>query len=145
MLDKQELINIQASELIGRLTDMRAQGYRLVQIGATRTPVAIECNYSFDKDLAFVNFRILVKQAETLPSASGVFWQAFLYENEIHDLFGVVFTNMVVDYRGTFYKLATRMPYQIKTEINSVNQKPVLGTGQPAVPTEKQADEKGGE
>ncbi|RPJ07138.1 MAG: NADH-quinone oxidoreductase subunit C [Spirochaetaceae bacterium] len=117
MQNSQELRNIKIEELVAQLEEMQSRGYRLVQIGATRSTDVIECNYSFDKDYAFINYRIFVKTGESVPSASKVFWQAFLYENEIHDLFGIAFTNMAVDYRGTFYKLATRMPYQIKPDL----------------------------
>jgi len=119
MQSKQELHLIKIGELAVIIEEMRRDGFRLVQIGATGSPGGVELNYSFDKDLDFVNYRIVVQKGENVASASGIFRQAFLYENEIHDLFGVSFTGMAIDFRGTFYKLATRMPFQNKPEIDS--------------------------
>ena len=35
-----------------------------------------------------------------------MYWNAFLYENELHDLFGLKIRNIKIDYQGTFYKVA---------------------------------------
>ena len=85
---------------------MKDNGYRLVQIGATRTE-AFEVNYSFDRELKFVNLKIrLADNSEAIPSISGIYWSAFLYENELHDLFGLKIKDINIDYQGKFYKVA---------------------------------------
>ena len=38
---------------------------------------------------------------------------AFLYENEIHDLFGVAITHIAIDYRGTLYRTALSTPFSV--------------------------------
>jgi len=43
-------------------------------------------NYSFDRDYRFKNLRFTVKAGEEVQSISCIYWNAFLYENEIHDL-----------------------------------------------------------
>jgi ech hydrogenase subunit D len=42
-----------------------------------------------------------------------IYPNAFLYENEIHDLFGVGITHIAVDYRGTLYRTALGTPFSI--------------------------------
>ena len=39
---------------------------------------------------------------------------AFLYENEIHDLFGVVITHISIDYQGTLYRTAISTPFSVE-------------------------------
>ena len=106
MIEFQDLREIDLGELIAEVQKMWDAGYRLVQIGATRTDI-FEVNYSFDRELKFVNFKInLADNSQAIPSVSGSYWNAFLYENELHDLFGLKIENINIDYRGNFYKVA---------------------------------------
>ncbi len=43
-----------------------------------------------------------------------IYPNAFLYENEIHDLFGVVVKNITIDYRGTLYRTAIKTPFSVE-------------------------------
>lgn len=91
---------------------MRQQGYRLVQIGVTRLPEQLELTYSFDLEGRLRNFRLHLPTAEPrVPSISGVYWCAFLYENEMHDLFGVQVDGMAVDFHGHLYQTAVKFPF----------------------------------
>ncbi len=103
---------ITADALVARARRMRQQGYRLVQIGATRLPEHLELTYSFDREGQLQNLRLLVPAAEPqLPSLSGIYWCAFLYENEMHDLFGLRVDGMAVDFHGTFYRTTVKFPF----------------------------------
>lgn len=100
-----ELISVET--LVERVRALKEQGWRLVQIGATRLPEQIEVTYSFGFHLQLANLRIQVPAAEArVPSISTIFWAAFLYENEIHDLFNLQVDGMAVDFHGTLYKTA---------------------------------------
>ena len=91
---------------------MRKEGYRLVQIGATRLPEHVELTYSFDRDLRLANLRLQVPAAEArVPSISSIYWCAFLYENEMHDLFNVQVEGMAVDFHGHLYETAVKFPF----------------------------------
>ena len=48
-----------------------------------------------------------------MPSISVIYPNAFLYENEIHDLFGMPITHISVDYRGTLYRTALAAPFGV--------------------------------
>ncbi len=105
MTEEQKYINIELKELVGQASKYFSDGYRLVQIGATKiNDNTAELNYSFDKDYNFINLRLTINFNDTVPSISLIYWNAFLYENEIHDLFGVKIENIVIDYKGNFYK-----------------------------------------
>jgi ech hydrogenase subunit D len=95
-------------EAVGRA---RSEGRRLVQISATRAAPGFEVNYSFARGYDLDNYRIFLAPGEPLASVSGIFPTAFLYENEMHDLFGIPVENMTVDYKGGFYTLAKAAPY----------------------------------
>ena len=114
MSERQEIIDIAKNELVGIVAQYMAEGYRLVQIGCTTLPDAYELNYSFDKDYKFKNLRFAVNRGEEVPSITAVYGGAFLYENEIHDLFGVKITNISIDYHGTLYHTALKTPFSIE-------------------------------
>lgn len=112
MLENQKMTNIQISELLPKVQAYYDQKYRLVQINCSKIDNNYEINYSFDKDYQYENLKItLTDPALEIPSVSGIYWNAFLYENEMHDLFGVNITNMVLDYKGNFYKTAQKNPF----------------------------------
>jgi len=113
MSEPQEIIPIAKHDLVGIVADLFADGHRLVQIGCSTLTDAYELNYSFDKEYRFRNLRVTVTPGEEIPSISVIYPNAFLYENEIHDLFGVSIRNIAVDYRGTLYRTAIRTPFSI--------------------------------
>ena len=45
----------------------------------------------------------------TIPSVTPSFWGAFVYETEIHDLYGITVTDMNIDFGGHFY--TTKVPF----------------------------------
>ena len=114
MSEPQEIIAIDKSDLVGLVAQYFSEGYRLVQIGCSTLESAYELNYSLDKDYHFINLRITAAPGEELPSISVIYPNAFLYENEIHDLFGVAIKNISVDYRGTLYRTAIKTPFSVE-------------------------------
>ena len=49
-----------------------------------------------------------------MESISGDYWPAFIYENEMHDLFGIKFSHLTLDYEGKFFKVAEPTPWNPK-------------------------------
>jgi len=100
------------SDIVTRVEALYRDGWRLAQIGCTRTADGAEINYSFDKALTLRTLRVTLKSLqETLPSVSRVCFPAFHYENEIHDLFGIPVDGMAIDYKGDFYRKAHPAPF----------------------------------
>ncbi|MEN6616518.1 MAG: NADH-quinone oxidoreductase subunit C [Syntrophorhabdus sp.] len=112
--ETQEIILLEKEQLMGFVARFFAEGYRLVQIGCSTLKDAYELNYSFDRDYRFTNLRVCVGPKEEVPSISMVYENAFLYENEIHDLFGVPITNISIDYGGTLYRTALKNPFSVE-------------------------------
>jgi ech hydrogenase subunit D len=134
MIEDQITEEIPLAGLLERVQLMHAQGRRLAQICCTRLTSDQEVNYSFDRDPrapadagaqqeaapapapGFYTLRVrLPLEGAELPSISCFYWSAFLYENEIHDLFGVTVKGMAVDFHGSLYKTAVPAPYAAKS------------------------------
>ena len=114
MLEKQDLQNIDISELKKRVSELKSKGYRLVQMNCSLFD-NYELNYSFDRDLKFVNLRVVLSNTTIIvPSVSDIYFQAFLYENEMKDLFGINFSGISIDYNGKFYRTKIAKPFDVK-------------------------------
>ncbi|UAL07477.1 MAG: NADH-quinone oxidoreductase subunit C [Candidatus Methanogranum gryphiswaldense] len=111
----QEITETSYSDLPAKAKELADNGYRVVQICATSKDGKTEILYSFDKDFQMINYKVYVPDDMTVPSISGSFWPAFIFENEMHDLFGIEFTDLVLDYKGNFFKLSSKTPW--KTEV----------------------------
>lgn len=116
MGEVQSYININPAELLSHASDFFTAGYRLVQIGCTQKGDRFELNYSFDKDYGFVNLRFDIPPDYEIPSISPICFSAFLYENEIQDLFGLKIKNIVIDYKGSFYRVRGKAPFRKEHE-----------------------------
>ena len=99
-----ETITVTPETVVGEVTKIKEEGYRFV----TMTAVDIdddnaELMYHFDKDLELRHLRMSVAKKAPAPSVSGVYFAAFLIENEIEDQFGITFDGLVLDFGGTLY------------------------------------------
>lgn len=126
-----------AQELPARVKELSVTGARLVQISAVALPVAaagetpsVELTYSFDRDGILSHLRLTAAPGEKVASISGVYFPAFLYENELHEQFGVDFEGMVLDFKGSLYKTAVRVPFAVAAPVRKTP---------PAAPGEPQA------
>ncbi|NLA38292.1 MAG: NADH-quinone oxidoreductase subunit C [Methanomicrobiales archaeon] len=111
--EEQTTINIAPGDLLREVGALNSDGYRLVQIGCTDVGGAYEVNYSFDKGYQFRNLRLTVEPETEIPSISDIYWGAFVYENELHDLFGITVTGINIDFKGTFYRTDEKYPFSV--------------------------------
>ena len=111
--EEQTTIGVALEDLMREVEGLQTGGYRLVQIGCTDIGGAYEVNYSFDKGYQFRNLRLTVGPETEVPSISGMYWGAFVYENEMHDLFGIPVAGINIDFKGTFIKTAEKYPFSV--------------------------------
>ena len=112
MKPEQTLELIPAADLLERVRALRARGRRLVQICATALPDHFELTYSFDLDGGLVSLRVSVPREDPrVPSISPVYGCAFLYENEMHDLFNLKVEGMTVDFHGNLYNTTVKYAF----------------------------------
>ncbi|MGI6737421.1 MAG: 4Fe-4S binding protein [Anaerovoracaceae bacterium] len=107
----QDFRDVANGELLSTVRNMKADGYRLGQICATTKPEGFELLYSFDKDHVLANLRVRIGREDSVESVTGEYWHAFIYENEMHDLFGISFLHNALDYGGNFFKTAQPTPW----------------------------------
>lgn len=135
MSEFQEIVPVEKCDLVGIVAQLFAEGFRLVQVGCSTLPSAYELTYSFDREYRFRNLRITVTPDEEVPSISVIYPNAFLYENEIHDLFGVVITHIAVDFRGTLYRTALSTPFSISNvKLPEPPKQKVTASGESRIP-----------
>jgi len=103
---------------LARVGEYHKGGWRLALINATTvlaadeaTPGVFEVTWAFAKELEFETIRETIGQADAVPSVSEFFGAAFLYENEIRELFGINVTGLGLDLKGQLYKTATKIPF----------------------------------
>ena len=111
-----ETIVIPTSDLAERVLHMKAENYRLIQICAVALPGATEVTYSFGNAYKMVNLRLIVQGDEEIVSISDIYSPAFLYENEIRDLFGANIQLIDLDYKGNLYRIEQKAPYRKPAE-----------------------------
>ena len=110
-VEEQRQITVDKQSLLETVSRMQKDGQRLVQICCTAKE-NFELTYTFDKDYKATNLRLIVPAGDpTVPSISDIYFCAFTYENELHDLFGLAMTGLKLDFKGTFYKLAIKTPF----------------------------------
>ena len=108
----QNITTIPYENLFTTVLEIKHEGYRLVQICATTIGSEYEITYSFALGYDFLSFRIIIAEDTEITSISSIFSPAFLYENEMKDLFGIKINLITLDYKGNFYKLAKKTPFK---------------------------------
>jgi ech hydrogenase subunit D len=112
MFEEQKIINIESAQLINEAAKLKKEGFRLVQICCSSLE-CLELTYSFDKDYCLLNLRFrLPFDNARLCSISSIYENAFIYENELQDLFGIEVTGLSLDYQGKFYRTKIKWPYR---------------------------------
>lgn len=93
--------------------DFKDRGYTFVNINCTTVDDGVEVLYAFraPKDAKGVTGKIVqVPDGTHLPSITDYYPEAFVFENEARDLFGVTFDGLSIDYDGEFYTLSMTTP-----------------------------------
>lgn len=62
-----------------------------------------ELFYHFASGERLSHIRVVVAKDAEVPSISGVYFAAFLVENEMKELFGVHITGIAIDYKGRLF------------------------------------------
>jgi ech hydrogenase subunit D len=108
-------------DFLAEVLAYRLDGWRLSVINATAVLPsedlengAFDVSWSFAKDQKFEHLRHRILPGEEVPSVSASFGSAFLYENEMSELFGIAVTGMNLDLKGQLYHGAVVVPFSPK-------------------------------
>lgn len=110
----QEFRDLEIANVLNEAERLHSEGYRMVQICGITQEGHTELLYSFDKDHGLLNYKVVVPFGTPVSSITPVYWAAFVYENEIHDLFDVEFTDSKLDYKGNFFRVSAKAPWKGK-------------------------------
>lgn len=111
-------VDLPLEELLTRVQTLKHEGIRFVQMCAETTEQGIDLLYTFYDETTQNALNLCVygiDESSRVPSIQGLYFAAFSYENEAHDLYGVRFVNMKLDFGGHFFNLATSEPMTIIT------------------------------
>lgn len=111
-------VDLPLKELLTRVQTLKHEGIRFVQMCAETTEQGIDLLYTFYDETTQNALNLCVygiDESSRVPSIQGLYFAAFSYENEAHDLYGVRFVNMKLDFGGHFFNLATSEPMTIIT------------------------------
>jgi ech hydrogenase subunit D len=104
--DDQEILPIELERLLTEVDILRSAGWRLIQVLCVSSTEGWELSYSFGLDLSMLSLRFRVGPSDDVPSVTALYPAAFLYENEIRDLFGLRIERIRGDWQGKTYDVA---------------------------------------
>ena len=126
-------------ELLAHVQALKGAGARFVQMHAERNvdDGSYRLVYTFinvraaqehiaqDGSYAIENLVVEgIDQYQEIPSISSYYPAVFPFENEAHDLFGLVITDMQIDFKGFFYQVSTAEPMSVITpEVKAAREK----------------------
>jgi ech hydrogenase subunit D len=114
-MEKQTLKVIDPKDLLDVAMKHKEEGYRLVAITCTNKE-GMELSYSFDRSYDFITCRFVIELSVEIESITDLYPYAFLYENEIKELFGVKIKNIGLDFHNNLYQISVKTPFQNSKE-----------------------------
>lgn len=110
---EQILVEITPEQLLGEVMKFKNQKFRLSQICCAYCNQKIELSYSFadDDTNQYINLRLVIEKETKICSITEFYPYAFLYENEMKELFGVNIEMIGIDYQQKLYRLADKTPF----------------------------------
>ena len=107
------LVEIEHGTLLGHVMAFKNQGLRLSQICCAYSNEKIELSYSFANDDTneYTNLRLVIDKETEVCSITEFYPYAFLYENEMKELFGVNIQMINLDYNQKLYRLKDETPF----------------------------------
>ena len=107
------VVEITPDELLGNVMAMKNSKLRLSQICCAYSNEKIELSYSFadDNTNEYINLRIIMDKNDEVCSITEFYPYAFLYENEMKELFGVNIQMINMDYNQKLYRLKDETPF----------------------------------
>ena len=103
------------TELQSKVAEKKTRNCRLAQICAATIEGGFELDYSFaDPENNLETLRLNIGEDDEVLSISGVFAPAFLYENEMKELFGINISNISLDYQNKLYRIQVETPFKKK-------------------------------
>ena len=110
---EQVIVEITPDQLLGNVMALKNNKLRLSQICCAYSNEKIELSYSFadDNTNEYIILRIVMDKDAEVCSITEFYPYAFLYENEMKELFGVNIHMINLDYNQKLYRLKDKTPF----------------------------------
>ncbi len=107
------IVEIAPAELLGCVMAEKNAGKRLSQICSAYVNEKLELSYSFadDETNQYHNLRLVIDKDTEVCSITEFYPYAFLYENEMKELFGVNIKMINLDYDNKLYRIKEEAPF----------------------------------
>ena len=107
------LVEITPDQLLGEVMKFKNLKLSLSQICCAYSNGKIELSYSFANDDTneYTNLRLVIDTDTEVCSITEFYPYAFLYENEMKELFGVNIQMINLDYNQKLYRLKDETPF----------------------------------
>ena len=113
MSEIMDIRDIAANTILDEVVKFKFEDWRLCQICATKVgEEQYEILYTFGKGYDWKNLRITVSAGEKVSSITSAYDIAYLYENEIHDLYGIQIDMMNYDFEGKLFRTGVPAPFK---------------------------------
>lgn len=112
------LIDVANDRLLDTVMEMKAKKLRLSQACAVYVNEKYELSYSFadDESYQYTTLRVVIDTDTEVSSITEFYPYAFLYENEMKELFGVKIKFINLDYNNKLYRIKTETPFLKKED-----------------------------
>ena len=100
-------------QLLGEVMALKNAGNRLSQICCAYSEEKLHVSYSFANDDTneYINLRLVIDKETEVCSITEFYPYAFLYENEMKELFGVNVQMINLDYQNKLYRINEETPF----------------------------------
>ena len=107
------LKEITPDQLLGEVMALKNQSLRLSQICCAYSEEKLHLSYSFANDDTneYINLRLVIDKETEVCSITEFYPYAFLYENEMKELFGVNIQMINLDYSNKLYRINAETPF----------------------------------
>jgi len=111
-----ELEEIHHEKLLRKVMLKKNEGLRLSQICCAYVEGKVELSYSFENDetYEYKTLRLVIDPETPIPSVTEFYPYAFLYENEMKELFGLDIRMINVDFDNKLYRINVEAPFAKK-------------------------------
>ena len=104
---------ITPDQLLGEVMALKNQNLRLSQICCAYAEEKLHLSYSFANDDTneYLILRLVIDKETEVCSITEFYPYAFLYENEMKELFGVNVSMINLDYENKLYRISAEAPF----------------------------------
>ena len=112
MRENYELKILAPDQITIKAHSLRNKGARLSHICSVRTKGGYDLLYSYVLGDLFKNYKVSISENAEIESITAIFPNAFLYENEMSELFGIKIKYIALDYKNKLYDISVETPFK---------------------------------